>query len=140
MNVNEKTIWVTGASSGIGKAVAVNLSRRGARLILSARSAGRLEDCRHACTDPERHVVLPLDLADAVSLEKASQLAFRECGPIDILINNGGISQRSMVVETLLEVDRRIMEVNFFGTVTLTKLLLPSMLSRKSGHIHRRYQ
>ena len=135
MNVNEKTIWVTGASSGIGRALAVNLSRRGARLILSARSAERLEDCRQACTDPERHVVLPLDLADTASLEKASQRALQECGPIDILINNGGISQRSVVVETRLEVDRRIMEVNFFGAVTLTKLILPSMLSRKSGHI-----
>ena len=74
-------------------------------------------------------------LADTASLEKASQRALQECGPIDILINNGGISQRSVVVETRLEVDRRIMEVNFFGAVTLTKLVLPSMLSRKSGHI-----
>jgi dehydrogenase/reductase SDR family member 7B len=135
MNVNEKTIWVTGASSGIGRALAVNLSRRGARLILSARSAERLEDCRHACTDPERHVVLPLDLTDTASLEKAAQRALQECGSIDILINNGGISQRSVVVETRLEVDRRIMEVNFFGAVTLTKLVLPSMRSRTSGHI-----
>jgi dehydrogenase/reductase SDR family protein 7B len=87
MNVNEKTIWVTGASSGIGRAVAVDLSRRGARLILSARSTERLGDCRHACTDPERHVVLPLDPADAASLEKASQRAFQECGPTDILFH-----------------------------------------------------
>ena len=135
MNVNGKTIWVTGASSGIGRALAVNLSRRGARLILSARSVERLEDCRQACTAPGRHVVLPLDLADAASLEKASQCALQECGPIDILINNGGISQRSVVAETCLEVDRRIMEVNFFGAVTLAKLVLPSMLLRKSGHI-----
>lgn len=135
MNVNEKTIWVTGASSGIGKALAIHLSRRGARLILSARSAERLEECRHACANPDQHVVLPLDLTDAASLEKASALALEKYGPIDILVNNGGISQRSLAVETGLAVDRRIMEVNFFGTITLTKLVLPSMLSRQSGHI-----
>jgi dehydrogenase/reductase SDR family member 7B len=135
MKVNEKTIWVTGASSGIGRALAVNISRRGARLILSARSAERLEDCRQACTNPDRHLVLPLDLANAASLEEASRQALEQCGAIDILINNGGISQRSLVLETRLEVDRRIMEVNFFGAVTLTKLVLPSMLSRRSGHI-----
>jgi short-subunit dehydrogenase len=73
MKVNEKTIWITGASSGIGRALAVNLSRRCVRLILSARSAERLEDCRQACTNPDRHVVLPLDLADTTSLEKASR-------------------------------------------------------------------
>jgi dehydrogenase/reductase SDR family member 7B len=135
MNVKQKTIWITGASSGIGRALAVNLSRRGVRLILSARSAERLEDCRQACTDSERHVVLPLDLTNLPSLEEASRQALQKHGPIDILINNGGISQRSVVVETRLEVDRRIMEVNFFGAVALTKLVLPSMVSRKLGHI-----
>ena len=135
MNFNDKTIWITGASSGIGRALAVNLSRRGVRLILSARSAERLEGCRQACMHPDRHVVLPLDLTDPASLEEASQQALEKYGPIDILINNGGVSQRSLVVDTCLEVDRRIMEVNFFGAVALTKLVLPSMVSRKSGHI-----
>ena len=135
MNVNEKTIWLTGASSGIGRALAVNLARRGARLILSARSAEGLEDCRQACTIPDRHLVLPLDLADAASLKEASRHALEKRGSIDILINNGGIGQRSLVADTRLEVDRGSMEVNFFGAVTLTKLVLPSMLSRKSGHI-----
>jgi dehydrogenase/reductase SDR family member 7B len=97
MNVRQKTIWITGASSGIGRALAVNLSRRGARLILSARSAERLEDCRQACADPERHVVLPLDLTDAASLEKASQRALQECGPIDILINFALIIRKTKV-------------------------------------------
>jgi len=115
MKANEKTIWVTGASSGIGRALAVNLSRRGARLILWARSAQRLEDCRQACMNPERHVVLPLDLTGASSLEQAPRQVLEKCGSIDILINNGGIGQRSLVADTRLEVDRRIMEVNFFG-------------------------
>ena len=135
MKVNEKTIWITGASSGIGRALAVNLSRRSARLILSARSVERLEDCRQACAYPDRHVVLPLDLADPASLQEASRIALEKCEAIDILINNGGVGQRSFVVDTRLEVDRRIMEINFFGAVALTKLVLPSMLSRKLGHI-----
>jgi dehydrogenase/reductase SDR family member 7B len=135
MDVNQKTIWITGASSGIGRALAVNLSRRGARLILSARSVKRLEDCRQACTNPDQHVVLPLDLTDLASLEEASRHALQNYAPIGILINNGGISQRALVVDTRLEVDRRIMEVNFFGAVALTKLVLPSMVARKSGHI-----
>jgi len=135
MKVNEKTIWITGASSGIGRALAVNLSLRGARLILSARSEERLEDCRRQCMNQEQHVVLPLDLADPASLQEASLQALEKCGSIDILINNGGISQRSLAVDTRLDIDRRIMEVNFFGTIILTKLVLPSMLSRKSGHI-----
>ena len=66
---------------------------------------------------------------------EAARHAIEKCGPIDILIHNGGISQRSLVVDTRLEVDRRIMEVNFFGAIALTKLALPSMLSRQSGHI-----
>lgn len=135
MKVKEKTIWITGASSGIGRALALNLSRHRARLILSPRFLERLEDCRQACTNPDRHMVLPLDLADPASLQEASRLALEKCGAIDILVNNGGVSQRSLVVDTRLEVDRRIMEINFFGAVALTKLVLPSMLSRKSGHI-----
>jgi short-subunit dehydrogenase len=135
MKINEKTIWITGASSGIGRALAMNLSQQGARLILSARSVERSEDCRQACAYPDRHVVFPLDLADPASLQEAMRLALENCEAIDMLINNGGVSQRSLVVDTCLEVDRRIMEVNFFGAVTLTKLILPSMLSRKSGHI-----
>jgi short-subunit dehydrogenase len=135
MKVNEKTIWITGASSGIGRALALNLSRRGARLILSARFLERLEDCRQACTNPDRHMVLPLDLADPASLQEASRIALEKFGAIDILVNNGGVGQRSLVVDTRLEVDRRIMEINFFGAVALTKLVVPSMLSRKSGHV-----
>lgn len=135
MNVAGKTIWITGASSGIGRALAVNLSRRGARLILSARSPEGLAACRQACTNQDRQVVLPLDLAEPASLAEAARQALQEIGPIDVLINNGGVGQRSRVIDTRLEVDRRIMEVNFFGAVALSKLVLPAMLSRRSGHI-----
>ncbi len=135
MYFEEKIAWITGASSGIGEALAEALAERGARLVLSARREDRLRQVQAACAHPERHLVLPLDLADAASLGAAAQQALDAFGRIDVLINNGGIGQRGRAVETQIEVDRRIMEVNYFGTVALTKAVLPSMLARGSGHV-----
>lgn len=133
MELVRKTIWITGASSGIGEALAYELADRGAHLVLSARSEEKLEAVRAACIDPQHHIVLPLDLADTGALLEKAAEAERRAGRIDVLVNNGGISQRSLVVETALEVDRRLMEVNYFGTVALTKAVLPSMLERGTG-------
>jgi short-subunit dehydrogenase len=126
-----KTVWITGASSGIGEALAVAWSREGARVILSARNAAELERVRRACTDPERHRVLPLDLTDPAAIDAAA----RQAGEVDVLVHSGGVSQRSLAAETDLATDRAIMELNYFGTIALTKAVLPSMLARKSGHI-----
>lgn len=125
------TVWITGASSGIGEALAVAWSREGARVILSARNAQELERVRKACANPERHVVLPLDLTDTSAIFEAA----KKVGDVDILVHSGGVSQRSLAAETSLDVDRAIMDLNYFGTVALTKAVLPSMLARKSGHI-----
>ncbi len=130
-----KIVWITGASSGIGEALAYALATRGARLILSARRAARLREVQAACAHPDRHVVLSLDLADAASLEAAARQALDAAGPIDVLINNGGVSQRALALDTELAVDRRIMDVNYFGAVALTKAVLPSMLARGAGHL-----
>lgn len=130
-----KVVWITGASSGIGEALAYELARRGAKLILSARRAEQLEAVRTRCERPADHMVLPLDLADAAKLPAAAAQVLERFGAIDILINNSGISQRSMANETSLDVDRRVMEVNYMGTVALTKAVLPSMLERGRGHI-----
>ena len=131
-----KTLWVTGASSGIGKAVAVLLARSGARVILSARRPDALEEVVHAHQlPPERILVLPLDLAWADSLPGKCQEALEWAGRIDGVVHCGGISQRSMAKDTALEVDRRIMEVDYFGTVALTKALLPHFLSQGAGKI-----
>ena len=81
----------------------------------------------------DRHWIAPLDLADADALLDKAQSLLAKVGGIDILINNGGISQRSMFLETDFSVYRRIMEVNYFGTVALTKAVLPGMVQRKSG-------
>ena len=130
MRFPDKVVWVTGASSGIGEATAVAFSREGAKLVLSARNAAELERVRQACHG-EGHRVLPLDLTQPASLTAA----VAQVDHVDILVHGGGVSQRSLAAETDLATDRAIMELNFFGTVALTKAVLPSMLARKSGHI-----
>lgn len=128
-----RVVWITGASSGIGAALAEAFAHEGARLILSARRQEELERVAARC-EGERPLVLPLDLAQPESLPAHVETALQRFGHVDIVVHNGGVSQRSLVSETRLEVDRRIMEVNYFGTVALTKALLPSMLKAKSGH------
>ena len=134
MTFEGKTVWITGATSGIGEALARAFAEAGARLVLSARSEERLRVVQAACAHPEHHHIAPFDLSDSDSTAAAARQVV-ERGPIEILVNNAGISQRSQTVETALAVDRRIMEINFFGAVTLTKAVLPSMLARKAGHI-----
>ncbi len=134
MQVAESTIWLTGASSGIGEALAYALDQAGAHLILSARRADALEAVRTRCTRPDAHTIVPLDLADPASIASAAATVGEHTHPLDLLINNGGISQRDLAQDTTLDVDRRIMEVNYFGTIALTKAVLPGMLARKRGH------
>jgi short-subunit dehydrogenase len=131
MRFRDQVVWVTGASSGIGEALAVAFSREGAQLILSARRAEELERVRASCARPERHLILPLDLTDEAAIARAAERA----GRVDVLVHSGGVSQRSLAMQTDLAVERTIMDLNFFGTVALTKAVLPSMIARKSGHI-----
>jgi short-subunit dehydrogenase len=132
-----KVVWITGASSGIGEALAYELARQGAWIILSARRKEELERVKGNCTaTAQMHIkVLPLDLSQPDTLKLSTEVAIQLFGHIDVLINNGGISQRSLGKETHLDVDRRVMEVDYFGTIGITKYLLPHLLSRKSGHI-----
>ena len=131
-----KVIWLTGASSGIGEALAYELAGRGARLILSARRKEELNRVRGNCP-PQAHAniqLLPLDLAAPDTLKLSTEAAIQLFGHIDILINNGGISQRSLTKETTMEVARQIMEVDYFGSIALTKYLLPHFIRQKFGH------
>jgi dehydrogenase/reductase SDR family member 7B len=130
-----KIVWITGASSGIGEALAYELARRGAVLILSARREELLEQVRRRCERADQHLVLALDLTATETLADVTTKVLERFGHVDVLVNNGGISQRGTVAETSLEVDRRIMEVNYMGTVALTKAVLPSMLARGRGQI-----
>ena len=129
-----KTVWLTGASSGIGLAMAHQLAEAGAHLILTSRRADALEAVRANLAHPERHRVLALDLAQP---EAAAEQAHAALGDqvIDILINNAGVSQRSLILDTDMHVYRQLMEIDYFGVIALTKLVLPRMVERRAGHI-----
>lgn len=136
MAFKEKVVWITGASSGIGEALAHEFSRQGARLILSSRRKDELERVKSACQTLGAAAIeiLPLDLAQVSTLALTAEAAIHIYGRIDIVINNGGVSQRSLAKDTTLEVDRRIFEINYFGTITLTKQVVPHFVARGSGH------
>lgn len=133
----QKRIWITGASSGIGEALAYACAEHGAQLILSARKENELQRVATQCTDAGAANVLVqvLDLAQHDTIPGTVSSVLRQVGKVDILINCGGISQRGRALDTPLSVDKQLMDVNFFGTVALTKALLPSMLTHQLGHI-----
>jgi len=131
--MTKPVIWITGASSGIGEASAKEFSKRGYSVIISARKEQELNRVKSECADPSAVRVLPLDLTEIQSFEAKVQQAIGLFGQVDLMLHNGGISQRSLIRETGLDVDRKLMEVNFFGTVALTKALLPHFISRKTG-------
>ncbi len=131
----DKVVWITGASSGIGEALAYEFAGQGARLVLSARRGDVLEQVRLRCADADWHFVLPLDMTDTLSLPLHVQAVLERFGRIDVLINNAGISQRSLIKDTPIEVDRKVMELDFFGPVALTKAVLPQMLKQGSGQL-----
>lgn len=134
MSFTNKVVWLTGASSGIGKATALALSENDAKLIISSRNIKKLEEVRMLCKTPENVKILQVDLDDYHNLEKLVQEAISLFGRIDILINNGGISQRALAIDTDLIVDKQLFKTNYFGTVALSKALLPYFVARKSGH------
>lgn len=132
---SEKVVWITGAGSGIGKALALELSQKGASLILSARNEEKLAEVKASCVDGSSVFLLPFDLTATNAAAEHVKQALGFVGKVDVLINNGGISQRSSAAETPLEIDRQIMEVNYFGNIALTKALLPHFNAQKSGQI-----
>ncbi|MFO0713119.1 MAG: SDR family oxidoreductase [Sandaracinus sp.] len=129
-----KVVWVTGASSGIGEALAQELSREGARLVISARRAELLEALKARCARPDDVAILPMDVAKTELAKSHVEQALAAFGKVDVMVHNAGIGQRSLISETSLEEDRRIMEVNYFGVIALTKALLPEMKARGGGH------
>jgi len=130
-----KVVCITGASSGIGEGLAYAFSKEGAKLILLARNEDKLKTVKAACTNPNDVEILSIDLSKYENIESQISSVINIFGPIDILINNAGISQRTTVAESTIEVDQKIMNLNYFGVVALTRLILPSMMKRKSGHL-----
>lgn len=133
MKFTNKVVWITGASSGIGKHLAIELANQGAKLILSSRNLDALEAVKNLCKNPENLKLIPLDLEDYNHLQSKVDEAISIFGTIDILVNNGGISQRSLAKDTSITVDKRLMAINYLGTVALTKLLLPHFIKNQSG-------
>lgn len=130
-----KVAWITGASSGIGEELAKQLAATDFSLVLSARNTAKLEVLRNSLPHPENHMVLPLDLEHSGNAAELANQVVSRFGKIDYLYNIGGLSQRAEAGSTPIEVDRKIMEVNYFGTVALTKAVLPFMRKQQSGHI-----
>lgn len=132
---DNKVVWVTGASSGIGRATARRFYDEGADVVISARSEDALNDLRDDVSEPERIRVVPVDLTDEDALHGAVDETRNWRGRVDVLVNNAGISQRAKALETDLATVRNIMEINFFAPVALTRAIAPGMVERDDGRI-----
>jgi dehydrogenase/reductase SDR family member 7B len=131
-----KVAWITGASSGIGESLVYEFAGRGATVVASSNDLPGLERVKAACADKSANVhCVPFDLADTSGIEKIVEKQIDTFGRIDFLINIGGISQRARIDETPMWLDRKIFEINYFGTIALTKAVLPFMIQQKSGHV-----
>ena len=133
MNFDNQVVWITGASSGIGEALARALLDKGAKVILSGRRADALQAVANRA--PANSLILPFETTDYPALEDVVAQAWNWQGRIDCLINNAGISQRSLALDTSLEVYRQLMEIDYLAPVALTQLLLPRMAERGSGQL-----
>ena len=135
----QQTLWITGASSGIGEALAVEFAGLGARVILSARREDALQRVKDSCIAAAGSAggiwVLPLDITDEAGMADKVEQARAFTGRIDMLVNNAGISQRSSCLETDMATYRTLFEVDVFGQIALTKAVLPLMVAQGSGHI-----
>ena len=134
MKNTNKTVWITGASSGIGAELAKIYSHRGIKLILSSRNVSALERVKSECYHPENIKILPIDLNDFYAAPALVKKAYNIFGRIDILINNAGVSQRSLILDTQFDVLKKLIEINYLGTVALSRALLPFFLKQGFGH------
>ncbi|MEO1227976.1 MAG: SDR family NAD(P)-dependent oxidoreductase [Myxococcota bacterium] len=128
-----QNVWITGASSGIGEALAHAFAAEGAQLILSGRRLAALEDVAAELDAPS--LVLPFEVTDYPSLPEKVDTAWGWKGRVDILINNAGISQRSLALDTAPEVYRELIDIDLLAPIWLTQLQLPKMVSAGGGHI-----
>jgi short-subunit dehydrogenase len=136
MIFTNKTIWITGASSGIGRAVALEFSKENTKLILSDIDESGLIDVAAACEkNGSTTIIVPMDLSNEKSVSEAAQKVLERNIKIGCLYQFAGISQRSLVSETPLFVDRRIFEINFFGAIALAKAVLPEMIKNGGGQL-----
>lgn len=134
MHYTDKVVWVTGASSGIGEGLVYELAKQGANMVISARREEELNRVKQQCKYPEKVLVLPMDMAQPATFNDKVDAVLKKFGRIDLVVHNAGISQRSLAKDTAVEVDRQLMEINYIGTVALTKAILPHFIFQHSGH------
>ena len=128
-----KVVWITGASEGIGRALAEAFAKEGAQLILSARSKDKLEEVAKSCLAKGaiEVKVLPFDLADETGTSEACKIAVATFQGIDLLLLNAGISQRAFAAETSIDTFERLMKINYLSNVRITLSTLETLLKRK---------
>jgi short-subunit dehydrogenase len=131
---NNKIVWITGGSSGIGDAMTKQLNAEGAKVIISARRITELQRVKNACKFPENVDCITLDVTDVNAVNKTAEKLLEKYNKIDFSILNAGVSQRSLTEDTLFSVDRSIMNINYFGAISVAKALLPSMIQHQLGH------
>ncbi|XP_075574592.1 dehydrogenase/reductase SDR family member 7B isoform X5 [Pelecanus crispus] len=142
--LQEAVVVITGATSGLGKECAKAFHAAGSKLVLCGRDSEKLKalvqqlstmtNHRKNVSTHKPHTVV-FDLSDTKTVLNAAEEILKYLGHVDILINNAGISFRGTIVDTGLDVDKKVMETNYFGPIALTKALLPSMIKRRQGHI-----
>jgi short-subunit dehydrogenase len=129
-----KVVWVTGASAGIGESLVKAFAKDGAKVILTARREEELKRVqKEAGLNDSNSMIVPLDLYHIESIKPAVEKIYQKFPEIDIVVCNAGISQRSLIRDTKLEVDRKIMELNYFANIAVAKAVLPGFIERKQG-------
>jgi dehydrogenase/reductase SDR family protein 7B len=128
-----KVVWITGASSGIGEALAKRFALAGSRLIISSRRPDELSRVAGLCSGARSCAVLPLDLSKPESMADAVHSVLAREGAVDVMVHNAAVSQRAFAADASYDVDELIMRTNYLGPVALTKALLPSMRARRQG-------
>ena len=131
----DKIVWITGASSGIGEATAYQLAAESATLILTALEADKLQDVKNQCIalGSPQVAILHFDLSDLEGVDELANQAWQQFGRIDIMYNNAGISQRTTILDTEMSIIHKIMNVDYYAPVIITKNLLPKMLENGGG-------
>jgi dehydrogenase/reductase SDR family protein 7B len=133
-----QVVWITGASSGIGEAMAKDFVKKGAKVILTARREDRLNTLANSLNSGRKEVcakTLAADLSNLNSLPELAAQAILAFGHVDVLFNNAGVSQRGFVADTSFEIEHQMIKIDLLSPIALTKALLPHFIRRKSGRI-----
>jgi len=130
-----KVCWITGASSGIGAALALTLNRLGANVIVSSRNLLRLDALRNNCEYSDKVKVLPCDMEAGESLTSVALEAWKLFDGVDYVFLNAGVAVRDLVENTELAMIHKVMNINFFSNTVIARTLLPMMVDRGGGHL-----